>query len=157
MYFSEDVKEIGVKWDNYLHTQAQMISWNWRHCCVWVEGSSPVHTGEGSRNFPIGFGIQTVYLVLFVMAWLRGSLLQLHTPGRMFLNLNGYYFEPFISFQSHFIPFCLVLSPVHPRLGYCINQGPTRKQKHTDYLKHRKFNSGNWLHMVEEAEVSTMD
>ena len=45
------------------------------------------------------------------------------------------FWKPCIAFQSHCIPFCLVLLQAHPHLHHCISQAPTRKQKHTDYLK----------------------
>lgn len=65
------------------------------------------------------------------------------------------FWQSFIYFQSYYIPSCLVLLQGHPPLHNCINQGPTRKQKRSDYLKRRKFSAGNWPPVMEEAEKPT--
>lgn len=65
------------------------------------------------------------------------------------------FWKSLIAFQSHYIPFCFVLFQAHSHLHHCIRQAPTRKQEHTDDLKQRKFNAGNWLHVMKEAEKPT--
>lgn len=77
----------------------------------WMERRSPGHPGEGLWDLPVRFGIPVVYLVLFAGPWLWGRLLQLHPPGRVFLNLNGYYFESLLLLLSVITSFSLSIVP----------------------------------------------
>lgn len=73
MYFLEDAREIGVKWDSYLFATSLdallQLETLWSGPHPTKEGSSPVHIARGFMGFPVRFAIQT-HLVLFAAPWL---------------------------------------------------------------------------------------
>lgn len=77
------------------------VDYGWR-------GSSCMNS-RGFMGFPVRFGTQT-HLVLFAMPWLWGILLD--TPGIVFLNLNGYYFESLLFFSGSL---CIILFRADPK------------------------------------------
>lgn len=102
----------------------------WREAvlCDWVLGI-----------FQVRLGIQAVNFVL-LEPWLQGSLLQLCTLGRVFLNLNSYYFES-LSFPSRGMHpfFCIALLQGHAHVQVRVQPGNTFRLFKTEILMQEMY------------------
>lgn len=107
-------------------------------------------------KFPDEIGIQT----LLSDTPCNGVALRKPSPGsvsqaKSLLFGVFYFFSKSLHIFCLFV--CLLLFQAHSHLYHYISHSPTRKQKHTDHLKQRIFNAGNWLHLMEEAEILTRE
>lgn len=135
MYFSEDVRERGVKWDSYLIAHLDIL-FQLEHCWVVLTQLEGRQSCAHRRGF-MGFSNEI---------WHPNCLpctLQCHASEEDFCSytLQEQCFsarmviilEVFSFFSEPLQTFFFSTAPKRSHLHHCVSQGPTRKQKHPDF------------------------